>query len=173
MGGIVGLTQSSITSSTNEGIVDVNVVTSNSSIFSGKNYPINVGGISGGSGSVTYCKNTGTIDGHLSIEDGNIGGIIGWLDKGHKFEYNESYCTLSNTRAPGTRVLQRLVALSVSTVTMIAAQVRVAVVRLGATSLMTIAMRSGMVCFWVTSGQHLIQLFWVLRMSLSSFLVVA
>ena len=69
-------------------------------------------------------------------------------------------------------VLQRLVALSVSTVTMIAAQVRVAVVRLGATSLMTIAMRSGMVCFWVTSGQ-LIQLFWVLRMSLSSFLVVA
>lgn len=181
MGGIVGLTQSSITSSTNEGIVDVNVVTSNSSIFSGKNYPINVGGISGGapvdasgasgaditsctnsgaitcvtyckgtiptcggivahpgyedatqtntitrcentgsisattftiarvggisggSGSVTYCKNTGTIDGHLSIEDGNIGGIIGWLDKGHKFEYNESYCTLSNTRAPGTK----------------------------------------------------------------------
>lgn len=184
MGGIVGLTQSSITSSTNEGIVDVNVVTSDSSIFSGKNYPINVGGISGGapvdasgasgaditsctnsgaitcvtyckgtiptcptcggivahpgyedatqtntitrcentgsisattftiarvggisggSGSVTYCKNTGTIDGHLSIEDGNIGGIIGWLDKGHKFEYNESYCTLSNTRAPGTK----------------------------------------------------------------------
>lgn len=27
---------------------------------------------------------------------------VGW-DKGHKFEYNESYCTLSNTRAPGTK----------------------------------------------------------------------
>ena len=180
MGGLVGLTQSSITSCVNNGKVDVNVVTSNGSVFSGKNYPINVGGISGGapvdttgatgaditectnngeiisttyckgtvptcggivghpgyedpsqtntitrcenkakitattftiarvggisggSGSVTYCKNTGEIEGHLSIEDGNIGGIIGWLDKGHKFEYNESYCKLTNTRAPGT-----------------------------------------------------------------------
>ena len=180
MGGIVGLTQSSITSSNNNGKINVHVVTSDESVFTGNNYPVNVGGISGGapidatgatgaditscvnngeitcvtyckgtvptcggivahpgyedptqtntitrcenkatihattftiarvggisggSGSVTYCKNTGEIDGHLSIEDGNIGGIIGWLDKGHKFEYNESYCKLSNTRAPGT-----------------------------------------------------------------------
>lgn len=180
MGGIVGLTQSSITSCVNNGKVNVDVVTSDLSVFSSKNYPVNVGGISGGapidatgatgaditecvnngeitcvtyckgtvptcggivahpgyedpsqtntitrcenkglihattftiarvggisggSGSVTYCKNTGEIDGHLSIEDGNIGGIIGWLDKGHKFEYNESYCKLTNTRAPGT-----------------------------------------------------------------------
>lgn len=70
MGGIVGLTQSSITSSTNEGIVDVNVVTSDSSIFSGKNYPINVGGISGGApvdasgasgADITSCTNSGAI----------------------------------------------------------------------------------------------------------------
>lgn len=61
-----------------------------------------VGGIAGGSGNITHCKNTGEIEGHLSIEDGNIGGIIGWLSQGHKFEYNESYCKLSNTRVPGT-----------------------------------------------------------------------
>ena len=176
MGGLVGLTQSSITKSVNNGKVDVNVVTSDGSVFSGKNYPVNVGGISGGapadasgatgadivecvnngaincvsyckgtrptcggivgypgfedpsqtnlitrcenkgemkvvshdlmraggisggSSNVTYCKNTGTIIGGITVEDGNIGGIIGWLDKGHKFEYNESYCTLSNDR---------------------------------------------------------------------------
>ncbi|MBQ2423400.1 MAG: fibronectin type III domain-containing protein [Alistipes sp.] len=176
MGGLVGLTQSSITSSVNNGKVDVNVVTSDGSVFSGKNYPVNIGGISGGAPSdatgatgadivscvnngaincvsfckgtrptcggivgypgfedpsqtnlvtrcenkgemkvvshdlmraggisggstnVTYCKNTGTIIGGITVEDGNIGGIIGWLDKGHKFEYNESYCTLSNDR---------------------------------------------------------------------------
>ena len=180
MGGLVGMTQSSIASSVNNGKVDVNVSTSNQTVYSTNNYPINVGGISGGapsdatgatgaditdcvnngeitcvtyckgteptcggivaypgfldpsqtnlitrcenkgvinattfaiarvggiaggSGNVTYCKNTGTINGSLSIEDGNIGGIIGWLDKGHKFEYNESYCTLINLRAPGT-----------------------------------------------------------------------
>ena len=180
MGGIVGLTQSEITSCANNGKINVDVVTSDESVYTSNNYPINVGGISGGapndatgatganitscvnngeitcatyckgtvptcggivghpgyedasqnnlitrcenkakitattfaiarvggisggSGSVTYCKNTGEIDGRLSIEDGNIGGIIGWLDKGHKFEYNESYCKLTNTRVPGT-----------------------------------------------------------------------
>ena len=180
MGGIVGMAQSSITKSTNNGKIDVLVTTSNQSVYTTNNYPINVGGISGGapsdesgaagaditectnngeivattyckgtvptcggivaypgyenpsqtnlitrcenkakitattfaiarvggiaggSGNITYCKNTGEIEGHLSIEDGNIGGIIGWLSQGHKFEYNESYCKLSNTRAPGT-----------------------------------------------------------------------
>ena len=61
-----------------------------------------VGGIAGGTGNITHCKNTGEIEGHLSIEDGNIGGIIGWLSQGHKFEYNESRCKLSNTRVEGT-----------------------------------------------------------------------
>ena len=180
MGGLVGMTRSSITSCVNNGKVDVNVATSNGTTYSSNEYPINVGGISGGapsdqtgasgaditecvnngevtcvtyckgieptcggivaypgfldpsqtnlitrcenkgvinattfaiarvggiagcSGNVTYCKNTGDINGRLSIEDGNIGGIIGWLDKGHKFEYNESYCKLSNTRVEGT-----------------------------------------------------------------------
>ena len=61
-----------------------------------------VGGIAGGTGNITHCKNTAEIEGHLSIEDGNIGGIIGWLSQGHKFEYNESRCKLSNTRVAGT-----------------------------------------------------------------------
>lgn len=61
-----------------------------------------VGGIAGGSGNVTHCKNSGNINGYLSIEDGNIGGISGYLSHGHKFEYNESRCKLSNTRVPGT-----------------------------------------------------------------------
>ena len=61
-----------------------------------------VGGIAGGTGNITHCKNTAEIEGHLSIEDGNIGGIIGWLSQGHKFEYNESRCKLSNTRVDGT-----------------------------------------------------------------------
>lgn len=181
MGGLVGLTQSSIANSTNNGKVNVNVKTSDLSIYTTKHYPIyvggisggapndatgatgaditdcvnngeitsvtycrgsivpatggivgwpgfldpsqtnlitrcqntavinattfaiaRVGGISGGSGNVTHCKNTGNINGSLSIEDGNIGGIIGWLDKGHKFEYNECYAKLTNLRAPGT-----------------------------------------------------------------------
>ena len=180
MGGLVGLAQSSITSCVNNGKIDVVVTTSNQSVYTTNNYPINVGGISGGapsdetgasgaditectnngeivcatyckgtvptcggivaypgyedpsqtnlitrcenkakitattfaiarvggiaggSGNITHCKNTGEIEGHLSIEDGNIGGIIGWLSQGHKFEYNESYCKLSNTRAPNT-----------------------------------------------------------------------
>lgn len=181
MGGIVGLTQSALTSCVNNGKINVDVVTSDLSVFTDKNYPINVGGISGGApadatgatgadvtscvnngeivcatyckgtvptcggivaypgyedpsqtnlitlcenkakitattfaiarvggitggtGNITYCKNTGDIDGRLSIEDGNIGGIVGWLSQGHKFEYNESYCKLSNTRVAGTK----------------------------------------------------------------------
>ena len=180
MGGIVGLAQSSITSCINNGKVDVSVVTSDNSVYTTNNYPINVagisggapadatgatgsditecinngeivcttyykgtvptcggivaypgfedpsqtnlitrcenkakitattfaiarvGGISGGTGNITHCKNTGEIEGHLSIEDGNIGGIIGFLSQGHKFEYNESICKLSNTRVDGT-----------------------------------------------------------------------
>ena len=181
MGGIVGLAQSALTSCVNNGKINVDVLTSDRSVFSGKNYPINVGGISGGApadatgatgaditsctnngeivcatdckgtvptcggivaypgyednsqtnlitlcennakitaatftiarvggiaggtGNITYCKNTGDIDGRLSIEDGNVGGIVGWLSHGHKFEYNECYSKLSNTRVAGTK----------------------------------------------------------------------
>ena len=71
MGGLVGLTQSSITMSVNNGKVDVNVVTSDGSIFTSKNYPVNVGGISGGApadatgatgADITECVNNGAIN---------------------------------------------------------------------------------------------------------------
>ena len=55
-----------------------------------------VGGINGGTGNVTYCKNYGEIEGKIHQVDAVIGGISGFLSMGHKFEYNESYCTLSN-----------------------------------------------------------------------------
>ena len=55
-----------------------------------------IGGINGGTGNVTYCKNYGDIEGHLQMVDAVIGGISGFLSQGHKFEYNESYCKLSN-----------------------------------------------------------------------------
>ena len=57
---------------------------------------IRVGGINGGAGNVTYCKNYGDITGYIEQVDGLIGGISGFHSMGHKFEYNESYCTLSN-----------------------------------------------------------------------------
>lgn len=57
---------------------------------------IRVGGINGGTGNVTYCKNYGEIKGTIAIEDATIGGISGFLSQGHKFEYNESYGALSN-----------------------------------------------------------------------------
>ena len=71
MGGLVGLTQSSITKSVNNGKVDVNVVTSDGSIFTSKNYPVNVGGISGGApadatgatgADIVECVNNGAIN---------------------------------------------------------------------------------------------------------------
>lgn len=176
MGGIVGMAQSSITKSTNTGKIDVLVTTSNQSVYTDKNYPINVGGISGGApsdesgatgaditectntgalncvsfcsgtrptcggivaypgyedhsqtnlitrcenkgemvvvahdkirvggiiggtGNVTYCKNYGAIKGNIQKTDGVIGGITGFLSQGHKFEYNENYGALSNNR---------------------------------------------------------------------------
>ncbi len=57
---------------------------------------IRVGGIAGGTGNVTYCKNYGAVNGTIPITDATIGGIIGFLSQGHKFEYNESYGALSN-----------------------------------------------------------------------------
>lgn len=174
MGGIVGLAFSELTSCTNNGAVDVSVVTADRSVYSAYWYPINMGGISGGSatdasgasganitdcvnngaikcvsdcdsqiptcggivgypgyedktqtnlitrcvnngtidvysqdeirvgginggtGNVTYCKNYGAIKGTIAIEDATIGGISAFLSQGHKFEYNESYGALSN-----------------------------------------------------------------------------
>ncbi len=173
-GGIVGLAYSSITSCTNNGEIDVCVTTSDKSVYTSNNYPVNLGGISGGSfsgatgasgaditdcvnngaikfvsycdgaiptcagivgypgyenkaqtnlitrctnngtidvfaqdeirvgginggtGNVTYCKNYGAIKGTIPYTDATIGGISGFLSQGHKFEYNESYGALSN-----------------------------------------------------------------------------
>jgi hypothetical protein len=55
-----------------------------------------VGGINGGTGNVTYCKNYGAINGSIPYTDATIGGISGFLSQSHKFEYNESYGALSN-----------------------------------------------------------------------------
>lgn len=174
MGGIVGLAYSDITSCRNDGNIDVCVTTSDKSVYKDNNYPVNVGGISGGAfsgapgascsdvtdcinngrincvtycdgtiptcggivaypgyehasqtnlitrcvnngtieafaqdeirigginggtGNVTYCKNYGTIAGTVPYGDATIGGISGFLSQGHKFEYNESYGALSN-----------------------------------------------------------------------------
>ena len=57
---------------------------------------IRVGGINGGTGNVTYCKNYGEIKGTIPYTDATIGGISGFLSQSHKFEYNESYGALSN-----------------------------------------------------------------------------
>ncbi len=57
---------------------------------------IRVGGINGGTGNVTYCKNYGAIKGTIPYTDATIGGISGFLSQSHKFEYNESYGALSN-----------------------------------------------------------------------------
>ena len=57
---------------------------------------LRAGGINGGTGNVTYCKNYGEIEGHIHMVDGLIGGIAGFHSQGHKFEYNESYGALSN-----------------------------------------------------------------------------
>ena len=57
---------------------------------------IRVGGINGGTGNVTYCKNYGAIVGTIPYGDATIGGISGFLSQKHKFEYNESYGALSN-----------------------------------------------------------------------------
>jgi hypothetical protein len=61
-----------------------------------------IGGINGGAGNVTYCKNYGEIEGSLQATDGVIGGISGFHTYGHKFEYNESYGALSNDRGSNT-----------------------------------------------------------------------
>ena len=61
-----------------------------------------IGGINGGAGNVTYCKNYGEIEGNLQATDGVIGGISGFHTYGHKFEYNESYGALSNDRGSNT-----------------------------------------------------------------------
>ena len=55
-----------------------------------------IGGINGGAGNVTYCKNYGAIEGYIQQVDGLIGGISGFHSNGNKFEYNESYGALSN-----------------------------------------------------------------------------
>ena len=174
MGGIVGLAYSDISSCTNNGKIDVYVSTSDKSTYKANNYPINIGGISGGAfadatgascsnvsdcvnngeitgvsycdgsiptcagivgypgyenkaqtnlitrctnngkinafaqdeirvgginggtGNVTYCKNYGAINGSIPYTDATIGGISAFLSQGHKFEYNESYGALSN-----------------------------------------------------------------------------
>lgn len=174
MGGIVGLAYSDISYCQNNGNIDVCVATSDKSIYKSKNYPINLGGISGGAfsgatgasganitecinngkincitycdgavptcggivgypgyenasqtnlitrcenngpievfaqdemrvgginggtGNVTYCKNRGKITGTIPYGDATIGGISGFLSQKHKFEYNESYGALSN-----------------------------------------------------------------------------
>ena len=57
---------------------------------------IRVGGINGGTGNVTYCKNYGAIKGTIPYTDATIGGISAFLSQSHKFEYNESYGALSN-----------------------------------------------------------------------------
>lgn len=57
---------------------------------------IRVGGINGGTGNVTYCKNYGAVKGTIPYGDATIGGISGFLSQMHKFEYNESYGALSN-----------------------------------------------------------------------------
>ncbi len=174
MGGIVGMAYSEISYCENRGNIDVCVTTSDKSIYKSKNYPINLGGISGGAfsgaegaeganiteclnygnincitycdgavptcggivgypgyenakqtnlitrcenngtidvfaqdemrvgginggtGNVTYCKNRGKITGTIPYGDATIGGISGFLSQKHKFEYNESYGALSN-----------------------------------------------------------------------------
>ena len=66
---------------------------------------IRVGGINGGTGNVTYCKNYGDINGSIAYEDATIGGISAFLSQGHKFEYNESYGVLTNING-GTNVVE-------------------------------------------------------------------
>ncbi len=66
---------------------------------------IRVGGINGGTGNVTYCKNYGAIKGTMAYEDATIGGISGFLSRQHKFEYNESYGPLSNING-STKVVE-------------------------------------------------------------------
>ena len=174
MGGVVGLAYSDVTSCTNNGKIDVCVTTSDKSVYTSNNYPVNIGGVSGGAyggapgascsdvtdctnngeincitycdgtiptcggivaypgyehasqtnlitrcvnngtlnvfaqdeirvgginggtGNVTHCRNSGEIKGTIPYGDATIGGISGFLSQGHKFEYNESYGALSN-----------------------------------------------------------------------------
>ena len=73
---------------------------------------LRAGGINGGAGNVTYCKNYGQIEGYIEMVDGLIGGISGFHSNGNKFEYNESYGALSNDRgdyASGTAELGGLI----------------------------------------------------------------
>lgn len=89
VGGVVGMSYANITSSTNSGAIKAHVLTSDNSKCTSKNYPLNVGGISGGASSnsdgasassITGCENTGDID-FVTWCDGSVptcGGIVGY-----------------------------------------------------------------------------------------------
>jgi len=99
MGGIVGLAYSDITSCRNDGKLDVRVTTSDKSVYKSKNYPVNIGGISGGAFSgadgascsdVADCTNNGEIN-CVTYCDGTIptcGGIVGYPGYEHASQTN-------------------------------------------------------------------------------------
>ena len=99
VGGIVGLSYANITSSTNKGAVKAHVLTSDKSICKTRNYPINVGGISGGASSnsdgascssISDCENQGDID-YITYCDNAIptcGGIVGYPGYENKAQTN-------------------------------------------------------------------------------------
>ncbi len=89
VGGIVGLSYANISSSNNKGAIKAHVLSSDKSICKSKNYPLNVGGISGGASvnsdgasvsDITGCENLGDID-YVTYCDGSVptcGGIVGY-----------------------------------------------------------------------------------------------
>lgn len=99
VGGIVGLSYANISSSTNKGAIKAHVLTSDNTKCTTKNYPINVGGISGGASSnsdgascssISDCENTGDID-YITYCDGAIptcGGIVGYPGYENKAQTN-------------------------------------------------------------------------------------
>lgn len=99
MGGIVGLAYSDIASCRNDGKIDVCVTTSDKSVYKSNNYPVNVGGISGGAfagaagascSDITDCTNNGEIK-FVTYCDGAMptcGGIVGYPGYEHSSQTN-------------------------------------------------------------------------------------
>ena len=99
VGGIVGMSYADIVSSNNSGAIKAHVLTSDKSICKSTNYPINVGGISGGASSnsdgascssISDCENLGDID-YITYCDGAIptcGGIVGYPGYENKAQTN-------------------------------------------------------------------------------------